>query len=254
MATPLHVSKLLHVPVQHPPVSAALDFRFDEKAHLYYLDGARLLGVTSVLNAVGLTDYAYIREQPEQPPTGFNQWRAYWLWRGSAVHSACSLIVQGWDQEVHDWLCQMDDAGLTELRGYVVAFTQFLADTGFEPLLSEERVFHRGLRYAGTVDLVGRWNKRLWVPDIKCTDAQIATSLQTAAYTLALPSLGETIGYVHADQHHDRFGLGLRKDGTYAKPQFYDSLEHTEDETTWLAALTVAQWRMDHYGVVNAAH
>jgi len=77
----------------------------------------------------------------------------------------------------------------------------------------------------------GDW---LVVPDWKCTKAERAARIQTAAYTLAVPYLGSQEGYIYADQPHRRLAIELRRDGSFRATQWYEDIE---DQQVWLACL-----------------
>jgi hypothetical protein len=141
---------------------------FDEAAHRYYLDGAPLPSVTTVLAVAGLLDYGFLGERRE----------AY-LARGRAVHVATQ---------------QDDEGGLAEetldaeITGYLRAWRAFKRDYGFTPNLIEHRVCSLRYGYAGTLDRVGRVRDGSeWLLDIKTGAAPAAARLQLAAYAGCLP-------------------------------------------------------------------
>lgn len=208
-----------------------MGFEFHAEDHSYWLDNRRLLGVTSVLAATGLVDYAHYPDEK----------RAYYLRRGSAIHEAAHQIING----TFDWsYCENEGR---EFAGFIRAVDSFLATPGLKVLASEEPVYSRELGYAGTLDLLVRYQGRFALPDLKSNKAQYATSIQCVAYLRALQSLGELIGYVYAGEPHDRYAVELHEDGKF-KIRWYDELENYNDEGIWLAALSVAGWQMRHAG------
>jgi len=204
-------------------------FVFNRADHSYWLDGRRLLGVTDVLRATGVADFS-----------GYPiATRAYYLSRGSAVAAALCQIVKGTFDR--DYLNDVD------FGGFIRAGENFLVQSKCKVLVVEEPLYEPDLGYAGTEDLIIEWRGKLWVPDYKCNKAQKATQIQTAAYKRAIRSLGWTIGYVHAEEEHERMAIELYEDGAF-KPRFYDGLENFEDEQIWLSCLAIAGWQMKSNG------
>lgn len=201
------------------PVRAPEDpaIRFDEEAHRYYVDGRWVRSVTQVLNIVTGPIYGRIPEHILE----------YARARGAAVH--------GWT-ELYD---------LDELEGrtpdpegavwpYFQAWLRFREESGFQPLIVEQRLYHPRHRYCGTVDRIGLLNGRLVTLEIK-TVAKLAgwVGLQTAGYQEAFNH-----GRPKAEQARDRFAVQLRRDGTYRLEQYSDAA----DLTAFLAMKHVWDW------------
>lgn len=184
---------------------------FDAALHRYLVAGREIPSVTRVLAENGLG-----------PP----EWLEPVLLRGAAdigtlVHNATLLIDEGdldW-RTVHPHL-------LPYLRAYE-AFrqrTEFLVDA------AEERVLIADGRCAGTLDRRGRFPGNAIqeaIVDIKTGVALPAHALQLAAYALPFSN------------HHRRFGLYLKRDGTYRLKEYADP----EDARVFLAMLDVATWK-----------
>lgn len=185
---------------------------FDEASHAYHWNGARVPSVTQILGA--LTDLSAI------PEANLNFARD----RGHAVHYACELF----DQDNLDW-SSLD----VRLVPYVEAWADFRVKTGFIPTGIEERVFHPGLRYAGTLDRRGIIEGQPSILDIKAVAAMYPTTgMQTAAYAEAL-NAGGTV-----EKHTGRYGIQLLKTGKW-------KLNHYKDATDWptfVSALTLINW------------
>jgi hypothetical protein len=222
---------------------------FNERAHTYHFDGRRLAGVTSVINAAGMSDY---RDHPR---------RDEWLWRGKCVHAACSLIIRKQIDLPAYYLKAPDYAP------YIQTADLFLRTSGFRPTITEYFVFDPGLELAGQIDLAmigeegaGELCGTFLLPDWKCTKAQRSTALQTAAYKMMLKCLREPIqitivdgppekwtvlrqyvqpAYEYAEREHLRCALPLRKTGKPVKIEWYDDVQDTE---AFLAGLTVARY------------
>jgi hypothetical protein len=170
-----------------------------------------------VLESVGLIDYSYIPW-----PT-----REMALERGRAVHEAIALDLEGdLDEE------SADEAGIL---GYVQAARIARAALGIlVPAAWEERVFHTGFRYAGTLDL----RAGNIIVDWKTNQAEYWVRFQLAAYAAAI---AQTDGRTH-------WGAGLVRrvcfelhdDGSYRLFEF-PAAEMFDDLQTFLAALRI--WR-----------
>ena len=79
------------------------------------------------------------------------------------------------------------------LAGHVQGYVDWLDATGLEPLLTERPVASRQWRYAGTFDLIGKLDGRLWLLDVKTSSGVYgSTALQLTAY-------GNAEFYVDAD-------------------------------------------------------
>jgi hypothetical protein len=139
---------------------------FDETAHLYYLDGVWVPGVTMVLEGVGLIDYTHLGAK-----------REIYLDRGRAVHTATHYDDQG------DLGTGLSD----EILGYLMGWRKFRRDFGFVPNRIEQLVCNRRYGYAGRLDRTGtvRDGSEIIV-DIKSGIAPPAVRYQMAAYAACL--------------------------------------------------------------------
>lgn len=186
---------------------------FDEASHAYHWNGMRVPSVTQILGA--MTDLSAI------PEANLNFARD----RGHAVHYACELF----DQDDLDW-SSLD----VRLVPYVEAWVDFRTKTGFVPTGIEEKVFHPGLRYAGTLDRRGIIEGEPSILDIKAVAAMYPTTgMQTAAYAEALNAGGAV-----SEKHTGRYGIQLLKTGKW-------KLNHYKDATDWptfVSALTLINW------------
>jgi hypothetical protein len=137
---------------------------FDRDSHTYRLDGQPVPGVTSVLKL--LDDFAGVPEHLLEAARKF----------GSHVHEACALLVRG----QLDWT-RLD----ADLLPYVDAARRFIEESGVVVLASELRVAHRPLKYAGTLDLMARWQRQNCLFDFKSGQFPRTVGPQTAAYAHA---------------------------------------------------------------------
>ncbi len=168
---------------------------FEPSTHTYRFDGELVPSVTQVLAPI--SSYAGI-------PRNILDTAAA---RGTYIHQCCEMLL--W--ETLDW-----DSVMPEYAEYVRAFERFLLESGVEVELPEERVYHPGLRYAGTVDLVCRLPKR---KKLRRAIVDYKTSLKL------MPSVGPQVAAYQEAQNAsqpkgeekvlDRYGLHLKKDGTY---------------------------------------
>lgn len=139
---------------------------FDPIAHRYTLDGRELPSVTKILR--GLDDFSNV------PARVLEKARD----RGSRVHAACNLDVLGILDEN-----TVDD----EVAPYLAQFRSFLQESGFQPTLTECRVYDDKLWYAGTLDLFGDLPGCIDVQiDIKSGAIPRSVGPQTAAYANGL--------------------------------------------------------------------
>lgn len=196
--------------------------RFDADTHTYWLGDAVVPSVTTILNAV--TDFSGINPAV----------LAYAADRGTAVHYGCEL----YDKDDLDWSSLSD-----ELVPYVEAWVDFRATTGFKPERIEERVFHPGLFYAGTLDRTGVLYGELAVIDIKSTSQMYpAVGLQLAAYQEALHASNPD-----APKHTKRYAVQLKSDGKWKLHEYKDQT----DWPTFIALHTVTRWANKHKTRIN---
>lgn len=192
---------------------------FDEQEHRYFWEGQPVPGVTSVLSP--LIDLSFVDPDVLQAAAAF----------GTAVHKACEL----------DDLGQLDETALDEnLRPYLEGWRKFSADFQVQWRLIEHQVFHKTLRYAGTLDRFGlikapRWTRHEEaVVDIKSSVALYpAVGPQLAAYQRATPE---------ASLLTKRLAVQLRDDGTY-RHEFYSD---PADFAVFSSLNTLSQWCGKH--------
>lgn len=168
---------------------------FDAASHTYRYAGDVVPSVTQVLEPI--SSYAGVPRNILQAAAA----------RGTYIHECCEMAL--W--ETLDW-----DSVMPEYRGYVEAFGKFLADSGVEVELIEERVYHPVLCYAGTADLICRLPRR---GKMRRAVVDYKTSLKM------MPSVGPQVAAYQEAQNAsqpkgqekvlDRYGLHLKKDGTY---------------------------------------
>lgn len=211
---------------------------FDEETHRYYVDGTWVRSVTQVLNLVTGPIYARV------PPHILDYARD----RGQAVHGWTELIDLGEAEERGDAIHAFDGTTLLPEHAewpFVQAWLKFRRESGFEPEIVEQRVWHPKLRYCGTVDRIGVLNGTRCTLEIK-TVAQLGrwVGLQTVGY-----QEGYNAGRPRSEQARERYAVQLRKDGSYRLEQYVDN---AGDLAAFVAMKQVWDWA-DAYGVPDLA-
>lgn len=146
------------------------ELTFDGFLHEYRFAGVRVPSVTQVLDP--LLELWRVPAPVLQAAAAF----------GTNVHLACHL----WN------LGQLDPASLdAPLVPYLTGWQRFVAATGFRLSMSEPKVYHAKLRYAGGPDVVGVLPRKgrtdqLALIDLKSGLVPFTVGPQTAAYAAAL--------------------------------------------------------------------
>jgi hypothetical protein len=187
---------------------------FDPAAHQYHYDGKPVVNVTRVL--APLIDLSMVK--PEQLEIARQ--------KGVATHRMVELWAKG----------DLDEATLPDwMQPILKTWLKVVDETGLEVIASEQRVYHRTLRYAGTYDLKARIRARpgVGIIDVKRSFfAGPVVGIQTAAYEAA-----------EADKDIKwRAGLRLREDQPYRLEMYDDKT----DFSTFLALLTIHNFKRKH--------
>ena len=193
---------------------------FDPFLHEYRFAGVRVPSVTQVLDP--LLELWRVPEAVLKAAADF----------GTNVHLACHL----WN------LGQLDPASLDgPLVPYLTGWQRFVAATGFRLSLSEPKVYHSKLRYAGGPDCVGvlpaKGRDRLALIDWKSGVVPITVGPQTAAYAAAL---------------EDQFDLKVQRRVCVqltAEEPFYRviPLDDPSDLSLFVSALNVHNFKVKHH-------
>lgn len=164
------------------------ELKFEEKRHIYTLDGQLLPSVTTVMKPLDREMYCGINEDVMKIAA----------YRGTSIHNALENYVLYGIEDIEP-----------KYRGYFDGFLKFWKENNPEPLATESRLYHRILRYAGTADLpciIG--GKRVLV-DYK-TSAEVnsmLTGVQLEAYAKAYDS--------HGFKFDEKAIVHLKSDGSY---------------------------------------
>lgn len=192
---------------------------FDPVEHAYRLNGRLVPSVTEALRLITADEYAGVDADVMAKAAAI----------GTAVHGIIERDIRG---EFDIEACDVD------LLPYFDQWRQFLQTSGFEPRLSEARVYSERYGYAGTLDLFGRLNRRWALIDAKRTAKVPRTAgPQTAAYEMALRECRPDL-FAGEDKRIDRFALHLAPSGWRLVP-----FKDPNDQRVFLSALTLHTWR-----------
>lgn len=205
------------------------------KGHAYYLDGAKLDGVTTLLSnglpkpalvnwaANTTADYAtdHWDELALMPMSARNKElrqaryadRDAAAKRGNEVHDLAEKLAHGEEVDVPD-----------DIRGHVESAAAFLDDFEVEVILSETSCYHEHALYAGTFDLLLRSKRfpgRVILADWKTNRSGIypETALQLTAYARSTHYLDGGVIKRTADLGiTDCWAIWIRADGYEVYP------------------------------------
>ena len=175
---------------------------FDERSHVYRLNGIQIPSVTKVMRPLSQAYYGGIDSDILDAAAK----------RGRAVHNSIENFL----------LFGIDDVP-AEHGGYYEAFKAWWDEKNPQLISAESRVYHRVLRYAGTADLACVIDDKIICVDFK-TSAQIVemlTRVQLEAYSRAYES--------HGFKFDEKAIVQLRQDGSYdMKPEVSGDTEAWE--------------------------
>lgn len=187
-----------------------IDLTFDAVNHRYFADGVLVPSVTQILSDVGLwPDYSR-----------FDSWYAE---RGTKIHKAVALFDRGrldWDKLDH------------HIIGFIQSYSKWKEQFGYVPFQSETPMYNAKLKYAGTPDSYGKFNKnakQLHIPrlvDVKGGAPCIFFGLQLAGYALMLK---DHYSFLRTTVH-------LQEDGSVAFHRLHSGVD---DFAQFKAAVTV---------------
>lgn len=169
------------------------ELRFDEKSHIYRLDGVEIPSVSRVMEPLKASSYAGISEKTLARAAD----------KGSSVHNS-----------IENWLKFGIDDIPEEHRPYFDGFLEWWDEYQPEVVASEVKTYHKLMRYGGTIDLLAYIGGKLTLIDFKTTYRLLEKScgVQLEAYAQALASHGITV--------EEKYILHLKKDGKWAYPEF----------------------------------
>jgi hypothetical protein len=195
---------------------------FNPESHLYEVDGHPIPSVTQVMRAVNISyDYSMVGAQTLEHKRQI----------GVALHAALHFLQEA----------DLDTESLDEaIRPMIDGYKLFIDDTGFKPGGCEVRVWPNvnGMRYGGTLDVVGTIKGEPTLIDFKCSSGSPHHSYgcQTAAYEMGLPRpLVPPFKY-------RRYSLQPRENGSYNWHEWKEKTDH--EVFKW--ALGITYWKINH--------
>lgn len=164
------------------------ELTFDDDRHIYRLDGDVIPSVSRIMEPLKNVNYAGVSERTLRNAAD----------KGTSVHNSIENFIKFGIEDI-----------ATEHQLYFNAFLEWW--TTAQPVVvgSEIRIYHKILRYGGTVDLLCYIDERLTLIDYKTTYAvsDMSCGVQLEAYEKALESHG-----IKVDQ---KMILHLKRDGRF---------------------------------------
>lgn len=177
------------------------ELEFIEEPHIYLLDGVEIPSVSTVMKPLSSSVYGDV--DPQVLSMAAN--------RGTIVHEAIENYLHYGIEDIP-----------TTYAGYLDAFIQFWKDYRPTIVAVEHRMYHKYLKYAGTVDLLLLIDDELWLIDNKTSSKveKMLTRVQLEAYKKGLAT--------HGIRVQRKAILHLKKTGKYSL------VEHpAEDQKAW---------------------
>ena len=182
-----------------------VELDFNEKKHYYTVEGEYAPSVTTILDSIAkpalvpwaanegakcFISHAHEYMKIEDMAKGIRG--AYRTSSGSALN--IGMEVHKWCEEAILWKLGKGEAPQsltrTESKNAINAFREWTKVNDVEWLTVEEKVYHRGHKYAGTVDATAIINDEYCVIDFKTSGAiYSAYHLQCAAYAKAIEDM-----------------------------------------------------------------
>ena len=165
------------------------ELEFEDATHTYRLDGIIIPSVSAIMEPLSAAKYKGISEYTLNNAAN----------KGTAIHNSIENYIK----------FEIDDVP-PEHRGYFEAFLDWWNTCKPEVVSSELKVYHKLLRYGGTIDLLVYIDGVLTLCDIKTTSAlsDMTCGIQLEGYSQALKSLGIVV--------ERKIILHLKKTGKYA--------------------------------------
>ena len=182
-----------------------VELDFNEKKHYYTVEGEYAPSVTTILDSIAkpaLVPWAanegakffisHVHEGMKVEDMAKGIRGAYRTSSGSALN--IGMEVHKWCEEAILWKLGKGEAPLplerTESKNAINAFREWVKANDVEWLTVEEKVYHRGHKFAGTVDATAIINDEYCVIDFKTSGAiYSAYHLQCAAYAKAIEDM-----------------------------------------------------------------
>lgn len=169
------------------------ELTFDEANHIYRLNGTVIPSVSKLMEPLKDQCYGGVSQKTLANAAA----------KGSSVHNS-----------IENWIKFGIDDIPSAHRGYFEGFREWWDQ--YQPTVfgSEVRIYHKLMRYGGTIDLFCAIGDYLTLVDFKTTYSllEMTCGVQLEAYSQALISHGITPQKKHI--------LHLKKDGKWAFPEF----------------------------------
>lgn len=174
----------------------ALDFpelEFEDSTHTYTLFGEVIPCVSDIMGPLSAEKYKRISERTLNNAAE----------KGTAVHNSIENYIKFEIVDIPP-----------EHRGYFDAFLDWWKTYHPEVVGSEIKIYHKLLRYGGTIDILVYIDGVLTLVDIKTTSelSDMTCGVQLEGYSQALKSHG-----IHVER---KIILHLKKDGKYAVREY----------------------------------
>ena len=185
----------------HITIPELNELEFQNDGHKYILNGSDIPSVTNIMTPLSSFEYGEIDEKTMTAAAE----------RGTAVHNA----IENWIKFGFD---DLDE----EYHGYLDGFIDWWEKVKPDPVGSEIRIYHKLMRYGGTIDLLAMIEGKLNLIDFKTTSRLIEKNcrVQLEAYAMALESHGIVVA--------EKRILHLAKNGKWKNPRF-----QTRDAEAW---------------------
>ena len=187
-----------------------MTLRFDPRTHVYSVDNAPVPSVTGIMRSLSLvSDYAFAE--------------AHHRFRGTCVHHCAALIDAGGIIDDVSAPPHLQQVRKDILEGFLPAFRNFKARTGFQGATWEMSLVDPEVGYGGTFDAVGEMGGDIVLLDIKSGSVPLLVPVQMALYWLLIlrgnpvnpnhPGLGWLQEVVKSGRPIKRMALQLTKEG-----------------------------------------
>lgn len=164
------------------------ELTFDDAIHRYRLNGVMVPSVTQLMEPLSATEYGTVSERVLKQAAE----------RGTSVHNSIKDFIRYGINTVNE-----------DFAGYMDAFETWWDKAKPEAIGTEVRIYHKIMRYAGTLDLIAMIDGKVTLVDYKTTSRVISKNcrVQLEGYSLALAS--------HGIEVEQKAILHLTKDGAF---------------------------------------
>jgi len=202
-----------------PKLPELPELTFEERRHIYRLRGFEIPSVSTIMQPLSEDVYGSINEDVLSKAAD----------RGTAVHNAIDNYVKFGVEDIPP-----------EHMGYFQAFLKWYEDYDVKPYETEYRAYHKGLLYAGTLDMMASVKGEDTLVDFKTTASinEMLWRVQTEAYNKALASHYFQICFFK------KMVVQLKKDGDYNVVSF--KAVDTDSWKVFTALLTVRNFKQKY--------